>query len=112
MVMKKLFTVILPAAGNSTRFVLGDKLLTEINGRSILQRSVELFTTRDDVAAIILATAPERFAVYEDHLKKLLHGKSLHIVAGGGNAGKVSTRRCSVARQLPILSQFMMRRAP
>ena len=83
MVMKKLFTVILPAAGNSTRFVLGDKLLTEINGRSILQRSVELFTTRDDVAAIILATAPERFAVYEDHLKKLLHGKSLHIVAGG-----------------------------
>ena len=82
-VMQKLFTVILPAAGNSTRFALGDKLLMDLNGRSILQRSVELFTIRDDVAAIILATAPERFALYEDHLKNMLHGKSLHIVAGG-----------------------------
>lgn len=73
----------MPAAGNSTRFALGDKLLTDLHGRSILQRSVELFTARSDVTAIILVTAPERFALYEDHLKESLHGKRLHVVAGG-----------------------------
>ena len=80
---KRSFTVILPAAGNSTRFALGDKLLVQIQGLSILQRSVELFTSRNDVAVVVIATAPDRIPIYRDHLQSILHNKPLHIVPGG-----------------------------
>ena len=44
--------VILPAAGRSTRFGLGDKVAMDVGGRPMLLRSVEIFARRPEVAAI------------------------------------------------------------
>jgi 2-C-methyl-D-erythritol 4-phosphate cytidylyltransferase len=55
-----LFTAILPAAGSSTRFGSGrNKLQEMLLGKSILQRSVDAFLERDDVAAVVLPTRGE-----------------------------------------------------
>jgi 2-C-methyl-D-erythritol 4-phosphate cytidylyltransferase len=55
-----LFTAILPAAGSSTRFGPGrNKLQEMLLGKSILQRSVDAFLERDDVAAVVLPTRGE-----------------------------------------------------
>jgi 2-C-methyl-D-erythritol 4-phosphate cytidylyltransferase len=48
------FAVILPAAGQSTRFGR-DKLREKLNGRTVLELSINAFAQRDDVAQIVLA---------------------------------------------------------
>jgi 2-C-methyl-D-erythritol 4-phosphate cytidylyltransferase len=50
------FAVILPAAGQSTRFGR-DKLQETLNDQTVLQRSIGAFTQRADVGQIILATS-------------------------------------------------------
>jgi 2-C-methyl-D-erythritol 4-phosphate cytidylyltransferase len=85
--MNASFDVIFPAAGSGSRFGGsgggGDKLLTDIVGRSVLERSVAAFAVRDDVASIVLVTAPDRFDPYRVNLHNVLFGKPLHFVAGG-----------------------------
>lgn len=83
MAMADKFTVILPAAGNSTRFAAGDKLLVDIAGLTVLQRAVRLFSRRADVAAIIVATGEGRRDVYREHLQSVLYDKPLHVLSGG-----------------------------
>ncbi len=47
--------VILPAAGASTRF--GDnKLLVQLNGKSVIERSVSAFLVRPDVVLVLIAS--------------------------------------------------------
>jgi 2-C-methyl-D-erythritol 4-phosphate cytidylyltransferase len=74
------FSVILPAAGSGSRFGGGDKLLTEIGGKSVLRRSFELFAWRKDVARIVIVTAAERMEGYREHLG---NPGRLSMVAGG-----------------------------
>lgn len=51
------FAVILPAAGSSTRFGGSrNKLFELLDGRTVLQRSVDAFLCRPDVAAVVIAT--------------------------------------------------------
>ena len=100
------FTVILPAAGNSTRFAAGDKLLVDIAGLTVLQRAVRLFTRRVDVAAVIVATGEDRGDLYREHLQRVLFGKPLHVLSGGSerwesvykalSSGKVETAYVAV----------------
>jgi 2-C-methyl-D-erythritol 4-phosphate cytidylyltransferase len=106
MAENNLFTVILPAAGNSTRFAAGDKLLVDIAGLTVLQRAVSLFTRRADVAGIIIATGAQRVESYQRHLQSVLHGKDLTILPGGSerwesvykalSGGKVQTEFVAV----------------
>ena len=75
--------VIIPAAGNSERFGPGNKLEQDLGGRALLMRTVELFTKRDEVQAIIVAAPPNDLDAF-----KAKHGASLSfhgvtIVAGG-----------------------------
>ncbi len=77
------FSVVFPAAGSGTRFGSGDKLLTDLGGRSVLQRSVGIFAQRHDVSQIVVATAPDRFEYYRDHLAATVGAKVLTLVAGG-----------------------------
>ena len=77
------FTVILPAAGRSHRFGSGDKLLADLAGTSVLRRAAQLFTRRNDVPAIVVATSVDRIESYRRHLEPVLHGKSLVVVSGG-----------------------------
>jgi 2-C-methyl-D-erythritol 4-phosphate cytidylyltransferase len=51
--------VILPAAGRSTRFGLGDKVAMDVGGRPMLLRAVEIFARRPEVAAIVVAAPPD-----------------------------------------------------
>lgn len=54
------FAVILPAAGSSTRFGGNrNKLFEVLEGRTVLQRSVDAFLTRPDVAAVVIPTRGE-----------------------------------------------------
>ncbi len=77
------FSVIFPAAGTGSRFGRSDKLLTDINGTTVLQRAVALFTGRMDVGEVLVVTAPERFETYKAVLAGVLAGKPLRLVAGG-----------------------------
>jgi len=78
------FAILLPAAGNSTRFGQGDKLRSDLSGRSVLQRAVALFAQRPDVGLILIVTAPARFDSYREHLAPVLtSGVPLAFAAGG-----------------------------
>lgn len=60
------FAVILPAAGRSIRFGT-DKLRAELNGRRVIDRTIEAFSSRDDVAQIVLVISNDDFQI--DHPK-------------------------------------------
>jgi 2-C-methyl-D-erythritol 4-phosphate cytidylyltransferase len=81
------FAVILPAAGSGTRFGKtggsGDKLLIDIEGRSVLQRSVGAFSRRQDVETIMIVTAKDRFDDYRKHLRETVEADRLLFVEGG-----------------------------
>src|SRR5215212_9769488 len=62
------FGVILPAAGSGTRFGGGDKLLLELGGKTVLQRSLGLFLDRPEVVCIVVVTGADRIGPYREHL--------------------------------------------
>jgi 2-C-methyl-D-erythritol 4-phosphate cytidylyltransferase len=83
------FAVLLPAAGSGSRFQKEggepDKLLTDIAGQSVLQRSVSLFAKRSDVSLIGIITGVDRFDAYEEHLltANIITRERLTFVEGG-----------------------------
>lgn len=95
--------VIIPAAGRSTRFQsphnegVRSKLDEDLGGKSVLQRTVELFHTRDEVAAVIVAgpADPEAFAEF-----KLRHGDRLALFGATLCPGGAMSRTESVAAAL------------
>ncbi len=77
------FAVVIPAAGSGSRFGGGDKLMTDLGGRSVLQQSVSLFLARNDVAQVVIVTAAERIAAYREHLSQALDVSRVAFVPGG-----------------------------
>lgn len=77
------FAAILPAAGTGKRFGGGDKLLMDLGGQTVLQRSVALFARREDVGQIVIPTAPDRLAEYRAQLTPVIGAKELTLVPGG-----------------------------
>jgi 2-C-methyl-D-erythritol 4-phosphate cytidylyltransferase len=77
------FGVVIPAAGSGSRFGGGDKLLVDLSGETVLHRAARLFADHVAVAAIIVVTAPDRIAPYQQHLADLAPGRSLRVVEGG-----------------------------
>lgn len=75
--------VILPAAGKSVRFGLGDKLGQDLGGRPVLLRSVEAFAKRDDVAVVIVAAPEDGVEAFRDRYGVQLAFHGVKIVAGG-----------------------------
>ena len=75
--------VILPAAGKSVRFGLGDKLGQDLGGRPVLLRSVEAFAKRDDVAAVIVAAPTDGVEEFRERYGVQLAFHGVKIVAGG-----------------------------
>lgn len=74
--------VVIPAAGESRRFG-GDKLGQELGGRALLLRTVELFTKRDEVRAIVVAAPPDRFDEFRERHGAQLSFHGVRIVMGG-----------------------------
>jgi len=79
------FAVIVPAAGQSTRF--GDsrrkKPFIELKGRPVWVRAVEVFTNRDDVAQTLIVVSPEDMDFFKEKFQPNLAFMAVEIVAGG-----------------------------
>src|SRR4051812_8635965 len=80
---KNTFAAVLPAAGSGLRFGGGDKLLADLDGFSVLQRSVGLFARRPEVVVVAVVTSRDRFDDYRQHLKEILPKEKLVLVEGG-----------------------------
>jgi len=92
-------TVIIPAAGESTRFGARDKLAEDLGGRPLLLRTVEFFTKREDVHEILVAGPCNSFEVFKERFGPALSFHGVSIVKGG------STRSQSVKNTLDIVSE-------
>jgi 2-C-methyl-D-erythritol 4-phosphate cytidylyltransferase len=79
------FGVILPAAGQSSRF--GDprtkKIYHDLDGRAVWLRAIEPFVNRDDVAQIVLAIAPEDREVFERRYRANVAFMNIKVIDGG-----------------------------
>lgn len=75
--------VIIPAAGRSSRFGESDKLAQDLGGRSVLLRTVEAFTKRDEVRSIIVAGPPEGFDAFREKYGPTLGFHGAKVVKGG-----------------------------
>src|SRR5262245_53101069 len=92
------FAVILPAAGQSSRFRGQEKKpFVELAGRAVWLRAADLFVTRPDVCRCVVVVAPEDQENFRQR-----HGEELSrwniIVADGG-----AERFESVANALALL---------
>lgn len=96
--------VIIPAAGSSARFnadpVLGprSKLDEDLGGRTVLQRSVELFNTRPETECVIVAGPADPAAM---EAFKLRHADTLGLLGArlvtGGKSFRWETVRAALA---------------
>jgi 2-C-methyl-D-erythritol 4-phosphate cytidylyltransferase len=87
--------VIIPAAGRSTRFGRNDKLAQDLGGRSVLLRTVELFSKRDDVRSIIIAGPSDQTDAFNEFKEKFGPTLGFHgamVVPGGVDARWESVR--------------------
>jgi 2-C-methyl-D-erythritol 4-phosphate cytidylyltransferase len=78
------FAVIIPAAGQSSRFGgMEKKPFVSLDGRPIWQRSAEPFWTRDDVSKVYLVLAQEDRDDFRTRFGHLLAFANAEIVPGG-----------------------------
>lgn len=81
--------VIIPAAGHASRYLASGanrhKLDEDLAGRSVLERSVELFANRDEVSSIVVAGPhdEDEFAAFKDRYGPKLGFLGATLVRGG-----------------------------
>ncbi|MCU0705538.1 MAG: 2-C-methyl-D-erythritol 4-phosphate cytidylyltransferase [Fimbriiglobus sp.] len=92
------FAVILPAAGQSSRFGGREKKpFTSLGGRALWLRSAELFWTRDEVTRVYVVISPEDRELFEMRFRAALVFANGTVVDGG------SERFESVANALAVI---------
>jgi 2-C-methyl-D-erythritol 4-phosphate cytidylyltransferase len=96
-------SVIIPAAGTSSRFGTRDKLAEDMGGRPLLLRTVEFFTKREEVKEIIVAGPEDNFSDFKDRFGPALSFHGVTIVQGG------ETRCDSVSNALQEVSDDIER---
>lgn len=79
------FAVIIPAAGNSSRFqgFRTKKPFIELEGRPVWLRTVDHFIKRDDVSEVVLVLAASDMDEFHERFKAHLAFLDLNITAGG-----------------------------
>jgi 2-C-methyl-D-erythritol 4-phosphate cytidylyltransferase len=79
------FAVILPAAGNSSRFQQQNrkKVFVELKGRPVWVRTAEYFVNRDDVVQTLIAVSPDDLDWFREKFQANLAFLNIQIVAGG-----------------------------
>ena len=76
--------VILPAAGQSSRFRDKEKkVFATLDGRAVWLRSAELFVTRDDVCQCLVVVAPEDMETFKRRYAANLAFLNIQTVEGG-----------------------------
>jgi len=90
--------VIVPAAGKSSRFHAKEKKpFTNLDGRPVWLRTVELFVTRHDVCQCILVISPDDLEMFRIRYSANIAFLNLQVVTGG------SERFESVANALAVV---------
>ncbi|MFA5865868.1 MAG: 2-C-methyl-D-erythritol 4-phosphate cytidylyltransferase [Phycisphaerae bacterium] len=87
--MAKEFSVIIPAAGNSTRF--GGKIkkpFAQIDGRAVFLRTLEMFINREDVLETILVVSPDDYDMVKTKFGANLGFMGVRLVKGGAERYK------------------------
>ena len=88
------FAVILPAAGQSTRF--GDsrhkKIFAELEGRAVWLRALDPFLTHGEVEQIIVAIAPEDRELFERRYRDQAAFLNLDVIDGGAERAETVAR--------------------
>lgn len=86
------FALILAAAGNSTRFSrkgtsdpVTKKTFSHLGGKPVWLRSVEKFSSRDDVIQIVVVVSPEDISWFRRYYLSEINRMLLIVVAGGEN---------------------------
>jgi 2-C-methyl-D-erythritol 4-phosphate cytidylyltransferase len=96
------FAVILPAAGQSSRF--GDpwrkKVFVDLKGRPVWVRTAEAFIHRPDVVQTILCIAPDDHAWFRDKFSANLAFMNVEVVDGGTT--RAETVEHALARVSPL----------
>jgi 2-C-methyl-D-erythritol 4-phosphate cytidylyltransferase len=78
------FAVIMPAAGQSSRFGGREKKpFTHLDGRPVWQRSAELFWNRDDVSKVYLVVSPDDREEFRTRFQHLIAFANAEVVDGG-----------------------------
>lgn len=93
--------VIIPAAGASRRFGGRSKIDEDLGGRPVLQRTVELFVNRPEVAAVMVAGPAAPAGAYEEF--RLRHADRLGLMGVLVCKGGQSHRHESVRNALEAL---------
>lgn len=102
-------SVIIPAAGSSTRYNSGaddplgtgrSKLDEDLGGKTVLQRSIELFNTREEVAQVIVA-GPHDDDAFADF--KLRHADRISLLGATLVQGGKDHRYETVANALRVV---------
>ncbi|TDW11827.1 2-C-methyl-D-erythritol 4-phosphate cytidylyltransferase [Breznakia blatticola] len=90
------YSVIIVAAGKGQRTGLAyNKVFHEIDGKAIINYSVDVFASDEDCKQIIIVTADGE----QEHFEKLVHANKVEYVLGG------DTRQDSVASGLKKVNQ-------
>ncbi|MEM1026455.1 MAG: 2-C-methyl-D-erythritol 4-phosphate cytidylyltransferase [Planctomycetota bacterium] len=81
-------SVILPAAGRGSRFASGraasaSKIETELEGRAVFLRAIDLFHGRPEVEQIVLAVDPTRYDEFMSRWGEALGFMTVDVVRGG-----------------------------
>ena len=94
------FAVIIPAAGNSSRFRKNNRKKTflELKGRPVWLRSTEPFVNREDVVQTIVVVSPDDLEWFKDKFRPNLAFLNIQLVSGG------TERRDSVQNALEAVS--------
>lgn len=79
------FAVILPAAGQSSRFRKGDrkKTFVDLKGRPVWLRAAEHFVNREDVVQTLVVIAPEDMDWFKEKFRPNLAFFDVQLVPGG-----------------------------
>ena len=95
------FAVILPAAGNSTRYKGPGrkKVFADLQGRPVWVRSVEAFVNRDDVVQVLVVVSPDDEEFFREKFQANLAFLDVTIVTGG--AERVDSVQRALARVKP-----------
>jgi 2-C-methyl-D-erythritol 4-phosphate cytidylyltransferase len=77
--------VILPAAGNSTRFGNSrrKKVFVDLRGRPVWLRAAEHFINRDDVAQVLVVVSPDDLTWFKEQYAANVTLLGIEIIAGG-----------------------------
>lgn len=95
------FAVILPAAGNSSRYQGPGrkKVFADLQGRPVWLRAVEAFINREDVIQTIVVVSPDDEEWFREKFQANLAFLDLQIVTGG--AERVDSVQQALARVVP-----------